>query len=133
MFRLPDFHILELVNGTVLLENVVRTDEDDVLFLEVAIRSSLVEEAAFGGFLRLGLLQIKNFDSEDCLEKGLRNALVAEHQCEHEAVRDGQIFERDVVWLHDVPLCGLGLSARFVVFSSPALSPNLISCSFFVF
>ena len=133
MFRLPDFHILELVNGTVLLENVVRTDEDDVLFLEVAIRSSLVEGAGFGGFLRLGLLQVQNLDSEDSLQEWLRDVLAAEYQREHEAVRDGQIFERDVVWLHDVPLCGLGLSARFVVFSSPALFPNLISCSFFVF
>ena len=43
MFGLPFFQILEHVDGTTLLENIVGADEDDVLFLEVAIRFALVQ------------------------------------------------------------------------------------------
>ena len=155
VFRVPDFQILELVNGASLLKNVVRADKDDVLLLEIAVGCPLVqrfgvaqglvvaralrkfvsvlhlhfdvenacdfairalflyenvvadafvEGAVFGGFLGLGFLQVKNFNSEDCLQEGLRDVLVAEHEREHEAVRDGQLLERDVVRFHYVPL-----------------------------
>ena len=43
MFGIPFFQILEPVDGTTLLENIVGADEDDVLFLEVAIRFALVQ------------------------------------------------------------------------------------------
>ena len=33
--------------------------------------------------------------------------LMAEYQREHEAVRDGQFLERDVVWIHNAPLRGM--------------------------
>jgi len=32
---------------------------------------------------------------------------MAEYQREHEAVRDGQFLERNVVWIHNAPLRGL--------------------------
>ena len=37
-------------------------------------------------------------------EEGFCDMLVAEHEREHETVRDGKIFERDVVCLHFSPL-----------------------------
>jgi len=43
MFRVSDFQILEFVDRPPLLENVVRTDEDDVLLLEVAVGFALVQ------------------------------------------------------------------------------------------
>ena len=43
MFGIPFFQILEPVDGTTLLENIVGADEDDVLFLEVAVRFALVQ------------------------------------------------------------------------------------------
>jgi hypothetical protein len=33
--------------------------------------------------------------------------LAAEYQREHEAVRDGQFLERNVVWIHNAPLRGM--------------------------
>ena len=158
MFGMPFFQILEPVDGTTLLENIVGADEDDVLFLEVTVgfalvqgfgiaqclvvsgsfrkivsvlhlhfdiknagyfsigalflyehvvTDTLVEGACFGGFFRFGLLQVKNLDSEDSLQEWLRDVLAAEYQREHEAVRDGQFLERNVVWIHYAPLRGL--------------------------
>ena len=43
MFGIPFFQILEPVDGTTLLENIVGADEDDVLFLEVAVRFALIQ------------------------------------------------------------------------------------------
>ena len=78
------------------------------LFLyEHVVADALVEGACFGGFLRLRFLQVKNLDSEDSLQEWLRDVLAAEYQREHEAVRDRQFLERNVVWIHNAPLRGL--------------------------
>lgn len=158
VLRMSEFQVFEPVNSTALLENIVGTDEDNVLFLEIAIgfalvqgfgiaqclvvsgsfrkivsvlhlhfdiknagyfaigtqllyehvvTNALVEGAGFDGFLRFGLLQVKNFDSEYSLQEWLRDVLATEYQREHEAVRDGQFLERDVVWIHNIPLRGM--------------------------
>ena len=43
MFGMPFFQILEPVDGAILLEDVVRTNKDDVLFLEVTVGFALVQ------------------------------------------------------------------------------------------
>ena len=43
VFGMPFFQILEPVDGTTLLENIVGADEDDVLFLEVTVGFALVQ------------------------------------------------------------------------------------------
>jgi hypothetical protein len=85
-FRVIDFEILELVDGTTFPEDVVGAEKYDVEILQIAVffapaqgiavSHSLVEASALGDFL------------------------LAEHHREHELVGDSQLFKGSMFCFH---------------------------------
>lgn len=61
---------------------------------------SLADGADFDGFLGFGVLEFVNLDAENRFQEGLCDFLVAKDHCEHEPVRDGELFKGNVFCAH---------------------------------
>lgn len=64
------------------------------------IADSLVERAYFDSLFRFGIPEFVNLDAENRFEEGPGDFLVAEHHCEHESVRNGELFKRSAFCSH---------------------------------